>query len=167
MGPDTGPKSIRSWHSPKLIGSRPRTQETWVLRQDSSEMGPNAWPKSIESRHWTQQNWILTQDLRPFGSTPNKLIIKIIIFFLLILWIIIKVIIFITQIIIFFIWILWIIIKIIIFIKQNNYIKKPKNIYNTNYNIFILIIRIIIKIIIFTTQLILFFILMHLIIIKK
>jgi hypothetical protein len=61
------------------------------------------------------------------------IITQIILFFILILWVIIKIIIFITQIIIFLILTLWVIREIIIFITHIIILRKLKNIYNTNY----------------------------------
>jgi hypothetical protein len=103
----------------------------------------------IRSCRGTQCSWVLRQDpfLLGHDARPNRIIIKIIIFFLLILWIIIKIIIFITQIIIFrnprilltqiiisLIWILWIIRKIKIFITQIYINNNIFYIYTLNYN---------------------------------
>ena len=74
-------------HDPRALGPtaahkhwlQPRTQETWLLTQDSSKMSPDAGSKRIGSWRQTQQNWVLTQDPRAIGSTseaPKRVIVN-------------------------------------------------------------------------------------------
>jgi len=78
----------------------------YLETQNPRALGPVIGPKRLGSRPRTQEHWVLTHNPRPIGSVsgaPKRIIIIIIIL--------------IPQITIFFILILSIIIKIIIFIR--------------------------------------------------